>query len=90
MSALRKRYGTDFENWWKSEFGYDFDRLTESEARYLAKIRGEDAQSIRNRILEARQGRVDSVGNAGVQQDAATPDAGRTGSDRLAVLNKDV
>ena len=44
------------EAWWKERFGYGFDCLTHSEARYLE--RAEDADSIRERLLEARQSEV--------------------------------
>lgn len=83
LKALRDRYGRDFENWWESEFGYNFDRLTESEARYLAKIRGEDADTLRDRILAARQDGSWDVANGGVRQDATPADARGTGSDSV-------
>lgn len=83
LKALRDRYGRDFENWWESEFGYNFDRLTESEARYLAKIRGEDADTLRDRILAARQDGSGDVANGGVRQDATPADARGTGSDSV-------
>jgi hypothetical protein len=51
LSALRKKHG-DLEPWWRETFGYDFACLTESEARYLE--RAEDADTIRNRLAEAR------------------------------------
>jgi len=53
LRALRQKYGADLEDWWKSTFGYGFDALTESEARYL--IRAEDADTIRARLLEAAE-----------------------------------
>lgn len=51
LSALRKKHGT-LENWWQQQFGFGFDRLTESEARYL--LRAEDADTIRNRLASGR------------------------------------
>jgi hypothetical protein len=51
LAALRKRHGRELEEWWTEAFGYGFDRLTESEARYL--LRAENAHAVRNRILEA-------------------------------------
>lgn len=83
VAALRERYGQEFENWWAREFGYGFDRLTESEARYLAKIRGADADAIRDRILAARQGRSRGVDDQGVQQASASSEPGATGENRL-------
>jgi predicted amidophosphoribosyltransferase len=52
LAALRTKHGSELENWWTEAFGYGFDRLTESEARYL--LRAENADSVRDRILEAR------------------------------------
>lgn len=46
--------GIKFERWWNEAVGYPFDRLTESEARYLTTlIRKSDADSVRNRIIAA-------------------------------------
>lgn len=53
LSELRKKHES-LELWWENRFGYGFDRLTESEARYLAET--PDAQRIRDRIAEAEQG----------------------------------
>ena len=52
LVALRAKHGQELENWWKQSFGYGFDRLTESEGRYL--LRAEDADTVRTRILAAR------------------------------------
>ena len=54
IDDLRKKHGKDLENWWRQEFGYGFDCLTHSEARYLGRVA--DADTIRTRILAARQG----------------------------------
>jgi hypothetical protein len=56
LAALRAAYG-DLEEWWEASFGYGFERLTESEGRYL--LRARSAVTIRNRILEAGQGQID-------------------------------
>ena len=53
LSELRKKH-EKLELWWEDRFGYGFDCLTESEARYLAETA--DAQRIRDRIAEAEQG----------------------------------
>ena len=37
LGQLRKSLGRDFEAWWQEQFGYDFSKLTESEARYINK-----------------------------------------------------
>ena len=53
LAALRAKHGKELEDWWRSTFGYGFERLTESEARYLA--RAENAHTIRNRLAHARR-----------------------------------
>lgn len=52
---LTKTHGQELRDWWKSSFGFDYDCLTRSEARYL--IRTPSAQRIRDRIAEAVQER---------------------------------
>lgn len=61
LAALRARHGQELENWWQERFGYGFDCLTQSEARYLE--RSPDADKIRNRIVEEEQ-----AGNCGAVQ----------------------
>jgi hypothetical protein len=51
IEALRSKHGRDFENWWRERFGFGFDCLTRSEARYLEN--SPDAQAIRDRLVEA-------------------------------------
>lgn len=53
LKRLRDKHGNDLQNWWKNRFGYGFEFLTESEARYLERI--QDADEIRDRILAATQ-----------------------------------
>ena len=53
IQAVRDKHGNDLEIWWQEEFGYGFDCLTQSEARYLE--RSPDADTIRNRMAAARQ-----------------------------------
>ncbi len=55
LEALRKKHGSELEDWWLDAFGYGFTRLTESEARYLS--RADDAYSITTRIVAARRQR---------------------------------
>jgi hypothetical protein len=50
LAALRAKH-EDLEDWWKARFGHGFDRLTQSEARYLERTK--DADTIRDRITEA-------------------------------------
>ena len=51
VARLRRKHG-ELESWWRNEFGFGFDLLTASEARYLESAA--DADSIRNRIAEAK------------------------------------
>ena len=57
LRMLRAKHGGELESWWQDTFGYGFDFLTESEARYLA--RADSVELIRNRILAARQAHDD-------------------------------
>ena len=52
LYALRAKHDEQLEIWWKDAFGYGFDFLTESEARYLE--RADSAELIRDRVLAAR------------------------------------
>lgn len=51
LDELRGKHGEEFEKWWQERFGYSFDCLTQSEARYLAD--SPDADTIRDRIAAA-------------------------------------
>lgn len=51
LTDLRAKHGS-LEPWWSNEVGFDFARLTQSEAEYLLRV---DADTIRNRMAEARQ-----------------------------------
>lgn len=51
LKILRGKHG-ELEQWWRERFGFGFDSLTESEARYL--IRAENADTIRNKLAEAK------------------------------------
>ena len=51
IQALRAKHGPDLEKWWQQSFGFGFECLTRSEARYLEK--SADAQAIRDRLIEA-------------------------------------
>jgi hypothetical protein len=48
LQGLRRKHGPELERWWQDRFGYAFDRLTESEARYL--LRTPDADRVRDRV----------------------------------------
>ncbi len=53
LEALRKKHGKELENWWCERFGFGFDCLTESEARYL--LNTPSADRVRNQIAAAVQ-----------------------------------
>lgn len=55
LHELRMKHGDQLESWWRERFGYGFDCLTQSEARYLT--RSSDAHLIRTRIVAAEQTR---------------------------------
>jgi hypothetical protein len=48
---LREKHGSKFESWWIERFGFGYDCLTYSEARYL--LNTPTAQRIRNQITAA-------------------------------------
>lgn len=53
LGELRDRHG-ELEDWWRKRFGFGFDALTQSEARYLARTT--DADTVRDRVSQAGQG----------------------------------
>lgn len=53
LNALRDQHG-HIEKWWKERFGFGFDCLTASEARYL--IQTPESERIRARIDESDSG----------------------------------
>jgi hypothetical protein len=53
LGELRNKHG-GLEDWWRERFGFGFEALTQSEARYLTRTA--DADTIRNRVTEAGQG----------------------------------
>lgn len=55
LGQLRKLVGKDLETWWYEQFGYDFSKLTESEARYIAKqVHRYGVDTVRDRLLASR------------------------------------
>ena len=51
IRALRAKHGAQLEEWWRQSFGFGFDCLTRSEARYLENTA--DADTIRSRVAAA-------------------------------------
>lgn len=60
LAELRNVHGHDLEDWWRQVFGFDFERLTESEARYL--IARTDAQRVRVEIAARIRDQSDQGG----------------------------
>jgi hypothetical protein len=51
IAGLRTKHGPALENWWQQNFGFGFECLTRSEARYLQNTA--DAATIRSRLAAA-------------------------------------
>ena len=51
IAELRTKHGPALENWWQQNFGFGFESLTRSEARYLQNTA--DAATIRSRLAAA-------------------------------------
>ena len=51
VGQLREQHGPELESWWIEHFGFGYNCLTRSEARYLLKT--PTTQRIRSRIIEA-------------------------------------
>jgi hypothetical protein len=54
LTQLRAKHGTELETWWVRTFGFSFECLTESEARYLLNTPTVDR--VRDRIAAAIEG----------------------------------
>ncbi len=53
LLRLREKHGDELERYWRDNFGYGLEALTEPEAGYL--LRTPDVERIRNRILAAKR-----------------------------------
>lgn len=53
LQHLREKYGS-IEKWWTEQFGYDFSKLTEWEARFILNSR-KTADEVRNTIIARKQ-----------------------------------
>jgi len=53
INHLREKHGPDLETWWFNHFGFGYDCLTRSEARYL--LNTSTAQRIRDQITKASE-----------------------------------
>lgn len=78
LSLLREKHGS-IEKWFKESFGYGFDGLTESEARYIISAKGLSSNEVRERIASAKregeagnlQDEIQNSGIRGVNEDRA-------------------
>ena len=52
IDNISRKHGNTMDNYWKEEFGYGIDQLTQGEAGHLNAAR--DVEQIRDRIAEAR------------------------------------
>ena len=63
LGQLRKSLGREFNAWWQEQFGYDFSKLTESEARYINKqFTRSGADTVRDTIIARR---LEAISHAG-------------------------
>lgn len=79
LADVRERFGS-IEPWWRDQFGYGFEGLTESEARTILTLdKGRlDADALRDRVAEGRVSRLRPVGEgaAGEGSRAEAPGPG--------------
>lgn len=69
LNKIRNKHGEALENYWKSEFGYGIDQLTQGEAGHIGKAA--DVESIRTRIVAARHEGVERLGGGRTQKAGA-------------------
>lgn len=79
LADVRERFGS-IEPWWRDQFGYGFEGLTESEARTILTLdKGRlDADALRDRVAEGRVSGLRPVGKgaAGEGSGAEAPGPG--------------
>ncbi|HGM5141285.1 TPA: PLxRFG domain-containing protein [Stenotrophomonas maltophilia] len=79
LADVRERFGS-IEPWWRDQFGYGFEGLTESEARAILTLdKGRlDADALRDRVAEGRVPGLRPVGEgaAGQGSGAEAPGTG--------------
>ncbi|MGY3892814.1 LPD38 domain-containing protein [Aeromonas enterica] len=87
LERLRDQYdGTGLEAWWQNRFGYGFDSLTESEARYL--LRAQDADKVRDRVTAAGQKASTRSEHESPRDDGSLPPDGLKFSQTSTVADK--
>ncbi|OWQ58449.1 PLxRFG domain-containing protein [Stenotrophomonas maltophilia] len=79
LADVRERFGS-IESWWRDQFGYGFEGLTESEARTILTLdKGRlDADALRDRVAEGRVSGLRPMGEgaAGEGSGAEAPGPG--------------
>ncbi|MCU1181966.1 PLxRFG domain-containing protein [Stenotrophomonas maltophilia] len=69
LADVRERFGS-IEPWWRDQFGYSFEGLTESEARTILTLdKGRlDADALRDRVAEGRVSGLRPVGEGAASE----------------------
>ena len=80
LADVRERFGS-IEPWWRDQFGYGFEGLTESEARTILTLdRGRlDADALRDRVAAGRVSGLRAVGEGAAGQGSGTEAPGPGG-----------
>lgn len=77
LAQLRERF-SPIEGWWRDTFGYGFEGFTESEARFLLKLRGNPSpDSVRDRIAAGGLPEVGGGDGRPLRSTSAAATAGR-------------
>lgn len=80
LANVRERFGS-IEPWWRDQFGYGFEGLTESEARTILTLdKGRlDADALRDRVAAGRVSGLRAVGEGAAGQGSGTEAPGPGG-----------
>lgn len=80
LADVRERFGS-IEPWWRDQFGYGFEGLTESEARTILTLdKGRlDADGLRDRVAEGRVPGLRPVGEGAAGQGSGAEAPGPSG-----------
>lgn len=76
LNSIERKHGAAMDEYWKQEFGYGIDRLTQGEAGHLKAAQSVDA--IRDRITAARV-KARSEENAKTASPSQSPERSRAG-----------
>ncbi|WP_164186104.1 PLxRFG domain-containing protein [Stenotrophomonas maltophilia] len=80
LADVRERFGS-IEPWWRDQFGYGFEGLTESEARTILTLdKGRvDADALRDRVAEGRVSGLRPVGEGAAGEGSGAEAPGPAG-----------